>query len=282
MRLVYYSLANAPESVREEQWIQSIRSLRRHNRDVAVWLVLFNGASGGLLREAARWGVTVCDRGTYRGYLERLSCHSSSLAAHPTLHKFFSLAGMPVRAVSQILYVDCDTFFFDDVERLFEHCQSDWYAREEPFSRLSPYGYDPNYLNEDLLADIVQRESLRPVVPFNSGVCVLNNGVWTEFERLSRAYLEYVRRLDPDAPGHDPRTALPYPSSNRWIIDQVALWLTLGRLAQLSQSLLSPDEVVQGTEFNAALSAVSPSVVAAHYYSLAACQFFSVVPPILD
>jgi hypothetical protein len=48
VRLVYYSLANAPDAGREKQWTQSIRSLRAYNPVIAVWLFLFNGATAEL------------------------------------------------------------------------------------------------------------------------------------------------------------------------------------------------------------------------------------------
>ena len=54
MRLVYYSLANFPDDSREQQWFQSIRSLRAHNESIPVWLLLFNRASTELQREAER------------------------------------------------------------------------------------------------------------------------------------------------------------------------------------------------------------------------------------
>lgn len=303
MRIVYYSLANAPGSVREEQWIQSIRSLRRHNPDIPVWLVLFNGGSASLFQETSRWDVTVQGRGDYRAYLERLSGRASELAAYPTLHKFFSLAGCPVDALSQILYVDCDTFFFGNVDQLFERYRvCDWYAREEPFSRFSDLGYQPSHLDEEVLAGLVRHEGVRSMIPFNSGVCMLNNHVWRHFERISGIYLDYAWRLmtgqylraaasanrepqigDADVDSlrdGDIQRALAYPSNNPWIIDQIALWLTLGAVPDLSLDLLLRSEVIQGGEFNDALA--RERCVVAHYYSLCGQQFFSVVPPIME
>ena len=69
MRLIYYSLARAEHSDYDSQWIQSIRSLRRHNSTTSVSLFLFNGASEDLLHEAARCGVTIRALGDYREYL---------------------------------------------------------------------------------------------------------------------------------------------------------------------------------------------------------------------
>ena len=41
---------------------------------------------------------------------------------------------------------------------------------------------------------------------------------------------------------------LAYPSSNLWILDQVALWLILGQVPGLTHGLLSPDDIVQGAD----------------------------------
>ena len=136
-RLVYYSLAIMPFGSREAQWIQSIRSLRRYNRDIPVQLFLFNGAPAAIIREAHRQRVEVFELGDYAQYLDGLSVHGSLLAQYPTFHKFLVLRHSPARAANHILYLDCDTFFFGDVETLFRRYGSfDWCAREEPcFSR---------------------------------------------------------------------------------------------------------------------------------------------------
>lgn len=43
---------------------------------------------------------------------------------------------------------------------------------------------------------------------------------------------------------------LPYPSSNVWILEQVALWLTLGHVPHLTHGHLSREHVLQGGEQN--------------------------------
>jgi hypothetical protein len=72
VRLVYYSLANFPDDSRERQWIQSIRSLRRYNPSIPVWLLLFNGASPELLREAEQRDVRVQLLGDYQEFLRHI------------------------------------------------------------------------------------------------------------------------------------------------------------------------------------------------------------------
>lgn len=297
MKLVYYSLATYLDDSREQQWIRSIRSLRAYNRAIPVWLLLFNGASDELLREAELRGVHVEHLGDYGEFLERWHRRGTVLAHYPTFHKFLALPNLPLQEVSQLLYVDCDTFFFEDVNQLFDlYSEQDWYAREEHMSRRSPLGYDPKHVDEFLLQFIVQTEKLSYIEPFNSGVCLMNRGVWVGLESLRSAYLdlawrllcgrvlsrhEYgehdskIRKLVMDAMTDlDRSAALPYPSANDWIIEQIALWLALGRLPHISLGTFSPEHVSQGDEFEITLRSRRPCALA-HYYTAMEREFFS-------
>jgi hypothetical protein len=301
MRQVYYSLANPADRGYEQQWTQSIRSLRRYNPAIPVCLLLFNGASEQLRREAVLWNVTIRDLGDYRAYLERLHPRGATLALYPTFHKFLALRHAPVDSATQILFVDCDTFFFANVERLFDsYSELDWYARVEPGSRLCHYGYDPEYLDEEMLNAIAHEAGARPLVPFNSGVCLLNNRTWTRVTGLADRYLDLAWRLlcgavlatptmvEADlvvrervlaaASAFDRSRTLRYPSQNLWIIEQVALWLALGLLPDLSQGLLSREAVIQGGEFYD--SALREHCVVAHYFGTCERAFFAAVPAI--
>jgi hypothetical protein len=304
VRLIYYSLANTPGNRCERQWIYSIRSLRCYNARIPVWLFLFNGASAELVQEAERWGVHVLYLGNYDEYLKQAHTHGSVLALYPTFHKFLTLGHAPFESVTQILYLDCDTFFFGDAEALFEQNQeSDWYAREEPMSRRSHYRYNPTHIDENLLGQIAQHEGLRRVAPFNSGVCLLNRDIWTSLECLRMNYLDLAWRLlcgrelyGRDGLVHDLQIqqavlqtlgdvdrsrALPYPSANTWIIEQIALWLALGYLHRFSQGTFSSSQVLQGGEFQEQ-GKVSGRCVLVHYYSTLEDEFFSSMPSLPD
>lgn len=302
MRLVYYSLANFPDQSRERQWIQSVRSLRTYNRSFPVWLLLFNGASDELFREAERQKVHVHSLGNYAEFLQGIHPRGSILSLYPTFHKFLALDNLPLQSLTQLLYLDCDTFFFDDVDLLFEqHTTDDWYAREEPGSLRSHFAYDPRHVDETLLKYIARSEGLQYVPPFNSGVCLLNHGIWHKLNELRETYLSTVWRLlcgrelsghefnlhDPqihsavlDAITDDDRSnALPYPSANEWIIEQIALWLTLGKLPNFSLGTFSSGEVPQGGEYENIRTSGTRCVLS-HYFSGGEEWFFSCVPRI--
>jgi hypothetical protein len=297
MKLVYYSLADFPDDSRARQWIQSIRSLRRCNRSIPVWLFLFNHPGAELLREAERHDVHVLSLGNYREFMKRVHARGSVLALYPTFHKFLVLPNLPLPALKQTLYLDCDTFFFDDVNLLFDrHQEHDLYAREEPASLRSRLGYDPTHVDEMLLRGMVRRESLHYVAPFNSGVCLLNHGIWQNLIRVRDAYLDLAWRLlcgweaesNPDAnpvvrsaivraaTDFDRSHALPYPSADDWIVEQIALWMALAAIPDFSQGTLSPEQVLQGAEFEAGTGPKpKQGCVLAHYFTGAEERFFS-------
>ena len=302
VRLVYYSLANSPDGSCEQQWIQSIRSLRRYNRSIPVWLFLFNHGSGELLREAERQNVQVQFLGDYCEFLQRAHPRGSILALYPTLHKFLVLPNLPLQPLTQLLFLDCDTFFFDDVSLLFDASGThDWYAREEPRSLRSPHAHNPKHIDELLLKYITDKEALRSVLPFNTGVCLMNHGIWQKLAGLRCAFLDFAWRFlcGQELSGHkyelvdpglrpavldaltdqDRSRALPYPSENPWILDEIALWLSLGHVPHFSLGTFSFEQVAQGGEFEPMLASPQRSILA-HYFSGGEEEFFASVPSI--
>jgi len=299
LRLVYYSLVVSPNGEPERQWIRSLRSLRRHSGAISVLLFVYGRETPAAVRdEAARGDARVVELGDYRDHLRSLSPHWQTLAFFPTFARVLSLHHLPTQDVSQLLYLDCDTFFLGDVEALFDRYQAcDWYAREEPATGHSRYRTDSAHVDEGALDAIVQAQGLRPVIPFNSGVCLLNNGIWRQLDRLRPAFLDLVWRLlvglhleaevrsSAEVPlrtslAHnmtqlDRSRAVHYPSRNPWIVDQVALWLILGRL-RLAQGLLEERDVPLGADFFDAVADGRRWIVA-HYFSSLESAFFEAV-----
>jgi hypothetical protein len=299
VRLIYYSLAQ-PEvlstaSEYELQWIQSIRSLRSYNTAIPVTLFVFNSISESVQQEAEAQRVMMISLGGYREWLERYHPHGAALALYPTLHKFLALTEADTTGLTQALYVDCDTFFYSDPELLFESSdQVHWCAREELRSRLCPMGYDPTNIDEDLIEEILATEGLRWVAPFNSGVCLLNNGIWNTFRKLRSTFLDVVWRLlvgrhcwggdagsdrqirdavlEGATPGDIVR-AIPYPSHNGWILEEIALWLTLAHVPNLEQGIFAHSAVLQGYECIEAQKTGRQPIVA-HYFTSLQEEFF--------
>jgi hypothetical protein len=297
--VVYYSLLCDssrdcdPPGRHERQWIRSVTSLRRHNPDLTVALCLYGAAHSNTYETARRAGVEVCEMGSYSLALGEMPEHwRGVLAGYPTLHKLLSLRRLATIPVAdRLIYLDCDTYVFGDLTRLASRTSEvDFVAREEPGSRRSPHGYDAGYLDEDALAVLAAAEGVVSMPPYNTGVMVLSAGLAGALVALLEDFLWYAWRLFLGAALSRPeiyrdtqmcrailasaspaeaRQALAYPSSNLWIVEQIATWLTLGRLPGLRHAAFDRADVVQSNEFH-----TQPAgYVIAHYFSTLEDQF---------
>lgn len=82
----------------------------------------------------APYDVQIRQQGSYEARLARF-CPSGwpALRQYPLLHKFLNFAELAALRPRQVLFLDCDTLFFDDVDQLFErYADAQVYAREEP------------------------------------------------------------------------------------------------------------------------------------------------------
>lgn len=293
MPLAYYSIADFGDARYERQWIQSVRSLRTYDPWTELHLVAYNGLSDALRRETDQRRVAVHDAGDYR---ERLREHApreaDALALYPALHKILSLRFLPAPRDAQVAYLDCDTFLFGPVAELcWRYRHRHFHAREEPWSRRSHYGYQCSYLDEDGLAGSCRREGLTFVPPYNTGVFILNKGLaaalansagrflhlaWRLLlgvaadtclaKQCNPALLRAVRRIAkrPDT------QALPYPSSNWWILEEIAMLLTLGGIPTATHGAFSRADVAQNGESDPARRPI-----VTHYYSHLEEEFFT-------
>jgi hypothetical protein len=267
--------------------MRSVRSLRRLDAVTPVHLCVYGDCPAAVRDDAARLDVVVHRLDRYDRYLARESTHARALALYPTLHKLLSLRHLPLEDDTQLLFLDCDTYCLGPPATLFErYAACDWYAREEPGTRASRHGADREHVDEEAYGVVLAADGLRNVVPFNSGVWLMNNGSWRIVDSLRATFLDLVWRLlcgrhvaaadrEPVDDGLravlaatmsalDAARALPYPSRNGWIVEQVALWLALARTT-LTQGFFDERDVLQNGEF-AAGSATGAAVVV-HYFS---------------
>jgi hypothetical protein len=288
MKFVYYSLVLTLESITyQNQWLRSIRSLRQFNQTIPVHLFVFNEPAKEMLDQADRYAVTLHCLGAYSDCLRAIGGEAGAvLSSIPTLHKLLPLEYVPANVV-QVLFLDCDTLFYGDVASLFlSYADHHWYAREEPWSRRSPFLQpNPLHVDEDALYRIASSIGAAPIPPYNSGVFMLNHGLWSGLFSLRKEFLLYAWKLTLAAnlsPGIELPPALrkslanlgletreapiEFPSKNYWILEQIALWLTLGRLPGLSHGQFRMEDVLQDGEFMIYRSYKTKCTVV-HYFS---------------
>ena len=295
-RLVHYSLSLPHQYPRPDlirQFGASVGTLREHNGAIPVVLFVHGALPAELAAICGEHDVMVHEQGPYERRLAAL-CPAGwqALAEYPLLHKFLNLRELAATGASQVLCCDCDTVFLRDVAELFDRYDGpDVVAREEVHSGRSAYGADRAFIDEPLLALLAAREGAVPVPPFNLGVVLLNNGAARRLAGLDALLLDYAWRLvcwmahnpvegEAAAFGEfqgaaaaraaagpaDLARALPYPSVNRWILDEVALWLALGHVGGLRTADFSPRDVAQNGEF-AGSDPDAAGWILCHYYS---------------
>jgi hypothetical protein len=271
----------------------SLATLRKHNRDVPVALFVYGALNFELSAVCRAHSLMVQQRGRYEQWLAAL-CPVGwpALARYPLLHKFLNFDALAGVSANQILYCDCDTIFFGDVARIFDrYAGPDLVAREEVHTSRNHNGADPSFVDESLLTALATIEGAAFVPPFNLGVVLLNNRIAARLAPLQGLLVDYAWRfvawmdqnpatgataafgefkgagdalavLDAAEAGR----ALPFPSVNRWILDEVALWMTLGHLPGLRTADFDPRDVVQNGEF-AASDPSTASYLICHYFS---------------
>lgn len=295
-RLVHYSLSLPREDPRPDllrQFGASVRTLREHNGDIPVVLFVHGAMPAELAAICGEHGVMVHDQGPYEQRLAAL-CPVGwpALAAYPLLHKFLNMRELAATGASQVFCCDCDTVFRGDVAALFDRYRGpDVVAREEVHSSRSAYGVDREFIDEPLLARLAASAGAAPIPPFNLGVVLLNNGVVGRLEALDALLVDYAWRFACWMAQHPAQgaaaafgefkgaaatrgvageealaRALPYPSVNRWILDEAALWLALGHVPGLTTADFHPGDVAQNGEF-ARSDPRSAGWIVCHYYS---------------
>jgi hypothetical protein len=277
-RLVSYSLAGY-EPRRAEHAYQfeiSVSSLRASNTRIPVVLFSYGQLAPEIATLCNRFGVMVAEQGTYRHRLAGMSPNSAdAMALYPLLHKNLNFAELAAAGAGQVLCCDLDTIFRFDVDALFErYAGPDVVAREEVYSRRSIHGVDNAFIDEPLLNRLAVHLGRAVIPPFNLGAVLYNNGVVARLTGVMATFVDDAWRLmsgltvcgfpNSDVAGsasfpwmtdvrrfvsdRDRQRALPFPSNNGWIIDEVAWWLTLGSVPGLTRADFAPRDVAQNGE----------------------------------
>jgi hypothetical protein len=260
-----------------------------------VFVYLFGEPPPGFVEVLGQLNAEVRPLGSHRDYLARTEPDRAELfALDPKLHRWLILNEPDLKACNRLLYIDSDTFFFAPPRSLFDrYKEADLYAREEPLCRRSIHGYNRSYLDEEALGELGAREGLKSVPPFNTGVCLITRKMADAIATIAPLYLDYLFRFlswfnlhpVPGQPGVNsdeqavfdrllkPDAALAYPSKNRWIADQVALWLSLGQFPDLRFADFAASDVWQGAEYQQ-MARARPLPLLCHYYGPNTASFF--------
>ena len=275
----------------------SIASLRRFNNDIPVYVFACGLPAGSTRYLPADPQTHVIHMADYNSLL-RAYCgeRADVFALYPVLHRWLVLKEFAHSGYDALLYLDNDTYFFSDPALLFaQYGTSDWYAREEPFSTRSHLGYRSEYVDETALESVAKQLCSRLMPTMNLGVILMNHRSWERVtSEVLNDFFDYMWRFwewlvyhprpqiltDPRIQPViaevakrgllcDPEAALPYPSSNGWIVDQLSMLLAVGRVSRWSCGLLSPFHAMQGYEFaNPPTNSAKPSeAVLCHYFT---------------
>lgn len=199
---------------------ESIKSLRRFNKKVKVYLFLY-----GSTKKAT-------DLTFFRQYHVMVIKRKMVYKADPRFLKWDALRYLKEE---RLLFLDADTIFFNNVGRLFERFKKyDFYAREEIGTRekRDKIGKTsaPFQLNRRDFSRMVHRLKIPELPIFNTGVMLFNHSI---HKRISqKLFREYYRKFI--------KGKMPYPLRFRWaVLNEIVASLVLGGLPHFTYGTLS-------------------------------------------
>ena len=294
-KLVYYSFyhAGGPLYGRRAWQIQgSIESLRRFNGNIEIVFCLFGSAfPDHLMRFFSHQRVDFRHLGTYEEHLLKIvDAPVDIMTRYPAIHKWTCINQLDNLGNTDVLYLDNDTYFFDDVEKLFESDSSSVRAREEPYSRRSEFGYDAEYIDETALAALASEIGSRFIPPFNTGVVLMPAGVLPSVRQQLAEFVELIWRFSLWMANHPSQSDTPdvrlirgrtglqgqelrYPGGNRWIKEQLAIGLALGKIPDCKVDYYTRSDVLQGLEFMSTVPAQCDATVV-HFFTANFVEFY--------
>ena len=209
-RAVYYAIDDTPKY--QFLTLMSIRSLRSHNGDITVHVYYFGQRNQGFARALRKLGAKLVLQPVPGRNLR-------------TSLKWLCLSKL--RKFDRVLYVDSDTGFFKDVDRLFDRLATySFYAREEVNCSERTLFRDPTgrrhrvQVHARKFLEALKKYGGEQMPIFNTGIMLFNQGVHRTLGRSLKLYERIIRDF------HSDRT--PYPSANWHIVNEVAssLWMS--------------------------------------------------------
>lgn len=203
------------------QITQSLRTLRVHDQSTPVSIIHCGQPCEALVSEAARANATIHQVPAFIDVLQRLTPYWRELSDYRTLAKMAFIHLLP--DADQLLFVDCDTYWFNSPSKLFDKYDScDLYATAEVGSHAYPYHpYADGY--EEGHAALAASVGSTFIPPMNTGVMLMRRPMAQYLEANMGLFLDYVARLK----GYG--SPLKMPVNNPWIADEVSIWILLGR-----------------------------------------------------
>ena len=234
MNVICYSyLKNKHDHINDHELKRldhSIRSLRDFNNEIPVYLFCDDPAF-----------IPPYFRLTYNvNVLPFEDGFDFSMLSAWSIHRWYNLKCFDDEFYN-ILYVDADTIFYQDVQYLFDtYCTHDVYGREEFGFRHDPnHGGGKNIREQlDLVESCIYDLGGKcEVYKHCLGVILLNGGIHRDIvERLGELseLMELFKKN---------QVLLPVP--NRRIADQYAVWVIFSRMG-VSEGLFASQDVTQG------------------------------------
>jgi len=220
MNLVFYSYKKSIHAHINDHELKrldhSIRSLRDFNNEIPVYLFCDDPA---FIPPYFRLNYNV-------NVLPFVDGFDHNMLSAWSIHRWYNLKYFEDQS-SNILYLDSDTIFYDDVQYIFDtYSRYDVYGREEFGFRHDPNTGGGKGIREKLtrvdqaISALGGKES---VYKYCCGVILLNNNIHTRIISKLDELTELMNIFKNGA------QLMPIPNSR--IVDQYAVWIILSRLS---------------------------------------------------
>ena len=220
MNIVFYSYKKSIHAHINDHELKrldhSIRSLRDFNNEIPVYLFCDDPA---FIPPYFRFNYNV-------NVLPFVDGFDHNILSAWSIHRWYNLKYFEDQS-SNILYLDSDTIFYDDVQYIFDtYSRYDVYGREEFGFRHDPNTGGGKGIREKLtrvdqaISALGGKES---VYKYCCGVILLNNNIHTKITNKLDELTELMNIFKNGA------QLMPIPNSR--IVDQYAVWIILSRLS---------------------------------------------------